>query len=101
MVDQQIELQEKLAAAMERLREAMQDVHDIQRSLVKADFQLGRTRYILKKNGYGEVLSKKHGRTVLGRTENSSYAFPETNDWSQFQGGNDLWSGWIELFCEM
>lgn len=81
-VDQQTELQEELAAAMERLREAMQDVHNIQRSLGKADFQLGRTRYILRKNGYGEILGKKHGHTVLknGTTENNSISPPETDD---------------------
>jgi hypothetical protein len=74
-------LQESLAAAMDRLREAMQDVHTIQRCLGKADFQLGRTRYILRKSGYGEILSKKRGHTKLdGTTENNSHSFFETDD---------------------
>lgn len=72
----QSELQESLAAAMDRLREAMQDVHKIQRCLGKADFQLGRTRYILRKSGFGEILGKKRGHTILnGVTENNSHIF--------------------------
>ena len=39
----QSELQESLAAAMDWLHEAIQDVHKIQCSLGEADFQLGRT----------------------------------------------------------
>ena len=55
------ELQEALAAAMNWLEEAMLDVHKSQHHLGKADFQLGKTRYILRKSGYGEILSKKRG----------------------------------------
>jgi hypothetical protein len=78
----QSELQEALAAAMDRLREATEDVHKIQGCLGKADFQLGRTRYILRKSGYGEILGKKHGHAKLnGATEIYSHplAFPETD----------------------
>lgn len=53
------EIQEALAAAMDRLREAMQDFYITQDRLGEADFRLGRTRYILRKNGYGEIFSKK------------------------------------------
>lgn len=60
----QFELQKALAAAMDRLREAMEDVHKTQGRLGKADFQLGRTRYILRKNGYGEILGKKRGQIL-------------------------------------
>jgi hypothetical protein len=77
----QSELQEALAAAMDRLREAMQDVHDTQGRLGKADFQLGRTRYILRKSGYGEILGKKRGCTKRkGVTESNPHLFPETDD---------------------
>ena len=47
----QSELQEALAAAMDRLRDAMEDVHNTQGRLGEADFHLGKTRYILKKSG--------------------------------------------------
>lgn len=81
----QSELQEALAAAMNRLQEAMQDVHETQSRLGKADFQLGRTRYILRKNGYGEILDKKRGcttkRTKLnGVTDSIPPLFPETDN---------------------
>ena len=59
------ELQEALAAAMNQLEEAMLDVHKTQDRLGEADFQLGKTRYILRKSGYGEMLSKKHGTRFL------------------------------------
>jgi len=62
-ITSQSELQEALAAAMDRLREAMEDVHKIQGCLGKADFHLGRTRHIIRESGYGEILSKK--RTKL------------------------------------
>jgi hypothetical protein len=61
----QSELQEALAAAMNRLQEAMRDFHKTQDRLGEADFQLGRTRYILRKSGYGEILGKKHGAGSL------------------------------------
>lgn len=61
----QSQLQEALTAAMDRLREAVQDVHKIEGCLGKADFQLGKTRYILRKSGYGEILGKKRGPTEL------------------------------------
>ena len=54
------ELQEALAAAMIQLEEAMLDVHKSQDRLGEADFQLGKTRYILRKSGYGEILSMWH-----------------------------------------
>ena len=77
----QSELQEALTAAMDRVQEAMQDVHRIKDRLGKADFQLGRTRYVLKKSGYGEIISKKRGLTRLnGMTESYSHPFPETED---------------------
>jgi hypothetical protein len=77
----QSEIQEALAAATERLQDAMQDVHRIQGRLGKADFRLGRTRYIIRKSGYGEILSKKRGLTGLnGVTENNSHSFSETDD---------------------
>jgi hypothetical protein len=60
----QFELQEELAAAMNRLQEAMQDVHKTQGRLGEADFQLGRTRYFLRKSGYGKILGKKRGRSL-------------------------------------
>ena len=47
------------------LEEAMLDVHKSQDHLGKADFQLGKTWYILRKSGYGEILSKKHGAGFL------------------------------------
>ena len=59
------EIQEALAAAMNWLKEAMLDVHKIQDCLGKADFQLGKTRYILIKSGYCEILSKKCGTKFL------------------------------------
>ena len=59
------ELQEALAAAMIWLEEAMLDVHKSQDHLGKADFQLGKTWYILRKSGYGEILSKKRGTGFL------------------------------------
>ena len=61
----QSELQEALAAAMIWLEEAMLDVHKSQDRLGKADFQLGKTQYILRKSGYGEILSKKCGAGFL------------------------------------
>ena len=61
----QSELQEALAAAMIWLEEAMLDVHKSQDCLGEADFQLGKTQYILRKSGYGEILSKKHGARFL------------------------------------
>jgi hypothetical protein len=90
----QSELKEALAAAMDRLREAMQDVHKIQGCLGKADFQLGRTRYIIRKRGYGEILGKKRGHTRLnGETERDSHPFPKTDI---HQGRTDLQSGSTE-----
>ena len=71
----QSELQEALAAAMDRLREAMQDVDKIQGCLGKAEFQLGRTRYIIRKSGYDEILGKK--RTKLNGVNESNSNFPE------------------------
>lgn len=62
------ELQAELAAAMDRLREAMQDVHKTESRLCEADFQLGRTRYILRKSGYDEILSKKRTTRLNGVT---------------------------------
>ena len=59
------DLQEALAAAMIWLEEAMLDVHKSQDCLGEADFQFGKTRYILRKSGYGEILSKKHGARFL------------------------------------
>ena len=61
----QSELQEALAAAMIWLEEAMLDVHKSQDHLGEADFQLGKTQYIFRKSGYGEILSKKHGARFL------------------------------------
>ena len=61
----QSELQEALAAAMNQLEEAMLEVHKSQDHLGGADFQLGKTQYILRKSGYGEILSKKHGAGFL------------------------------------
>jgi hypothetical protein len=90
----QSEIQEALAASMDRLQEAMQDVHKSQDCLSKADFQLGRTRYILRKSGYGEILSKKRGHTKRnGVTESNTYLFSETDYSSQ---RDDLQSGLIE-----
>lgn len=60
----QFELQEALAAAMNRLQDAMQDVHKTQGRLGEADFKLGKTRYILRKRGYGEILVKKRGESL-------------------------------------
>ena len=66
---------------MERLWEAMQDVEKTQGRLGKADFQLGRTWYILRKSGYGEILSKKCGCTKHnGVTESNSHLFPKTDN---------------------
>ena len=59
------ELQEALAAAMNWLQEAMLDFHKTQDHLGEADFQLGKTQYIFRKSGYGEILSKKHGAGFL------------------------------------
>ena len=59
------ELQEALAAAMNWLQEAMLDFHKTQDHLGEADFQLGKTQYIFRKSGYGEILSKKHGFSKL------------------------------------
>ena len=84
---------------MDRLREAMQDVHKIQRCLGKADFQLGRTRYILRKSGFGEILGKKRGHTILnGVTENNSHIF-FWNWWLLTIPGRDRFTvrlDWIE-----
>lgn len=94
----QSELQEALAAAMERLREAMEDVHKIQRRLGKADFHLGRTRHILRKGGYGGILSKKHRHKLNdGEPESNSHPFScKLMICSEFQGRTDLQSGSIE-----
>lgn len=76
----QSEVQEALAAAMDRLQDAMQDVHRIQVRLGKADFQLGRTRYVLRKSGYGDIISNNRGQSKLnGVTENNSHSFLETD----------------------
>ena len=74
----QSELQEALAAAMDRLWDAMEDVHNTQGRLGEADFHLGRTRYILKKSGYGDIFGKKSGRTILnGVIKINSHLFLE------------------------
>ena len=64
----QSELREALAAAMDRLLRAAEDVREIQGCLGKADFELGRTRYMIRKSGYGEILGRKHGHAKLNGT---------------------------------
>lgn len=56
----QTNLKHALADATERLQEAMMAVHDTQRRLVDADFQLGRARHIARKSGYPEILTQEH-----------------------------------------
>lgn len=90
----QSELQEALTAAMNRLQEAIQNVHKIEGCLGKADFQLGRTRYILRKSGYGEILFKNR-RSTIG-VKFIPIHFLKLMIYSQFQGVTDLQSGSID-----
>ena len=80
----QSKLQEELAAATERLQEAVQDVGEIKGCLGKADFELGRVRYIVRKNGFGEILTKKKHTKVDGNSDK----FPEIYDLLMILGRN-------------
>ena len=79
----QSKLQEELVAAMEWLQEAVQDVGKIKGCLGKADFELGRVQYIVRKNGFGEILAKKHTK-VNGNSDK----FPEIYDLLTILGRN-------------
>jgi chromosome segregation ATPase len=60
----QTNLKHALADATEQLQEAMMAVHDTQRQLVDADFQLGRARHIARTSGYPEILTQEHPRIL-------------------------------------
>ena len=64
----------------------MLDGHKTQDCLGKADFQLSKTWYILRKSGYGEILSKKCGAGFL-KVDGVIFISQLIHYFLQFQGG--------------